>query len=143
MTNATDAQGKLLPDSVRLTRFGTWLRATSLDELPELFNVIKGDMSFIGPRPLLVEYLSLYTAEQQRRHAVRPGITGLAQVTGRNLLPWPERFALDVHYVDALSLTLDISIAFKTVIKVLAREGISSASSPTMEPFQGATGRQM
>lgn len=139
MTNARDANGELLPDDVRLTKFGKTLRALSLDELPEFFNVLKGDMSLIGPRPLLVRYLPLYNAEQRRRHDVRPGLSGLAQCSGRNLLSWEERFALDVEYVNNVSLRMDVSIILKTIRGVFRREGISSETSVTMEPFRGST----
>jgi len=124
-------------DEVRLTGLGRFLRATSLDELPQLLNVVRGEMSFVGPRPLPVEYLSLYSAEQARRHEVRPGITGLAQVSGRNALSWPERFALDVAYVDERSLTTDARILVQTIGAVFSRRGISSDSAATMEPFRG------
>lgn len=137
MTEAKDQYGNLLPDKDRLTRFGAFLRSTSLDELPELFNIVKGDMSIVGPRPLLVQYLPLYNTEQRRRHDVRPGLTGLAQVNGRNTLSWSERFALDVEYVDNISFLIDCKIIFLTMKKVLVREGISSDTSVTMEPFQG------
>ena len=141
MTNARDAQGNLLPDAQRLTRFGRFLRSTSLDELPELFNVLRGDMSLVGPRPLLMAYLPLYSAEQARRHEVRPGITGWAQVNGRNALSWEEKFAMDVWYVDHRSLWLDMKILVLTVRKVLARDGISAAGEATMPRFTGSTGR--
>jgi lipopolysaccharide/colanic/teichoic acid biosynthesis glycosyltransferase len=137
MLDALDADGNLLPDDVRLTRFGRLLRATSLDELPELWNVLKGDMSLVGPRPLLMEYLPLYSAEQARRHEVRPGITGWAQVNGRNALSWPEKFALDVWYLDNRSLLLDIRILMLTVKKVFIREGISADGQATMSRFTG------
>jgi lipopolysaccharide/colanic/teichoic acid biosynthesis glycosyltransferase len=137
MTDARDASGELLPDEVRLTRFGRFLRSTSLDELPELWNVLKGDMSLVGPRPLLVEYLDRYTAEQARRHEVRPGITGLAQVSGRNAISWEERLALDVWYVDNRSLWLDLKILAMTVWKVVRREGVSSEGHVTMPEFMG------
>lgn len=138
MNNARDESGALLDDSQRLTGFGEWLRATSLDELPELFNVLRGDMALVGPRPLLVEYLDLYTPEQARRHEVRPGLTGLAQVSGRNALSWEDRFRLDVEYVDGVSFTGDWAILFQTVGKVIKREGISSETSVTMERFTGS-----
>jgi sugar transferase EpsL len=138
MTNALDADGKLLTDEDRLTPFGQLLRRTSLDELPELWNVLRGDMSLVGPRPLLMEYLPLYTQEQSRRHAVRPGITGWAQVNGRNLLSWDERFILDVWYVDHHSILLDIKILFITSKKVLKREGISAKGEATMPKFKGS-----
>ena len=137
MLDALDADGNPLPDDVRLTRFGRLLRATSLDELPELWNVLKGDMSLVGPRPLLMEYLPLYSAEQARRHEVRPGITGWAQVNGRNALSWPQKFALDVWYVDNRSLLLDIRILLLTVKKVFVREGISADGQATMSRFSG------
>ena len=138
MTDARGVDGQLLPDAVRLTKFGRFLRATSLDELPELWNVIKGDMSLVGPRPLLVEYLPLYSPEQARRHEVRPGITGWAQVNGRNALSWDEKFKLDVWYVDNRSLWLDIKILWLTVKKVLVRDGISAAGEATMSKFTGS-----
>lgn len=137
MTDERDAEGNLLPDGERLTSVGRFIRKTSLDELPQLWNVLKGDMSFIGPRPLLVQYLPLYSASQGRRHEVRPGITGWAQVSGRNAISWERKFALDVWYVDHLSFSLDCIIIWRTVVKVLRREGISSASCDTMEPFEG------
>jgi lipopolysaccharide/colanic/teichoic acid biosynthesis glycosyltransferase len=137
MRDAYDGEGNLLPDEKRLTKFGQFLRSTSLDELPELFNVLKGDMSLVGPRPLLMEYLDRYTPEQARRHEVRPGITGWAQVNGRNALSWEEKFKLDVWYVDNLSLWLDIKILWMTVFKTLRREGISAAGEATMPPFMG------
>lgn len=138
MTDACDFAGCLLPDEDRLTTFGTWLRSTSLDELPEMFNILKGDMSFVGPRPLLIEYLPLYSPHQSRRHEVRPGLTGLAQCRGRNLLSWEERFDLDVQYVDSCSLGLDLRIIVETVSVVFRREGVSSGTSATMEPFRGS-----
>lgn len=137
MTDGRGPDGELLPDAERLTAFGRFLRATSLDELPELWNVIKGDMSLVGPRPLLMEYLPLYSPEQARRHEVRPGVTGWAQVNGRNALGWDEKFALDVWYVDHRSLWLDIRILWLTVRKVLVREGISAAGEATMSKFTG------
>lgn len=137
MTNARDAVGHLLPDAERLTRFGRLLRSTSLDELPELFNVLKGDMSLVGPRPLLMEYLPLYSHTQWRRHDVRPGITGWAQVNGRNEVGWDERFRLDVWYVEHRSLWLDLRILWMTVRKVLVREGISAHGEATMPKFTG------
>lgn len=137
MTDKRDENGKLLPDRERLTKFGRWLRSTSLDELPELWNIIKGDMSIVGPRPLLVEYLPLYSLEQKRRHLVRPGLTGLAQVNGRNAISWEEKFELDVKYVDSLNLATDVQIVVQTVKSVLRREGISSADNATMEAFKG------
>lgn len=138
MTNERDAAGELLPDEMRLTPFGLWLRSTSLDELPEILNIFKGDMSFVGPRPLLVEYLPLYSDRQHRRHEVRPGLTGLAQCRGRNLLSWEERFELDVEYVDSCSFGLDLKVLVETVSVVFKREGVSSGTSATMEPFLGA-----
>ncbi len=138
MRDAFDAQGNSLPDAERLTRFGRWLRATSLDELPELWNVLKGDMSLVGPRPLLMEYLPLYTAAQARRHEAKPGITGWAQVNGRNSLSWEEKFELDVWYVDHLSFLLDIKIILLTIKKVLLREGISAQGEATMPRFTGS-----
>ena len=137
MREARDTEGELLPDEERMTRFGSFLRRASLDELPTLWNVLKGDMSLVGPRPLLMEYLPLYTPEQARRHEVRPGITGWAQVRGRNELPWEERLALDVWYVDHQSFWLDLKILFLTVWKVLKREGISALGSATMPRFEG------
>lgn len=137
MLDALDADGNPLPDDVRLTRFGRLLRATSLDELPELWNVLKGDMSLVGPRPLLMEYLPLYSAEQARRHEVRPGITGWAQVNGRNALSWPQKFALDAWYVDNRSLLLDIRILLLTLKKVFVREGISAEGQATASRFTG------
>lgn len=138
MLDATDKAGQLLPDDQRLTRFGHILRSTSLDELPGLLNVFKGDMSLVGPRPLLMEYLPLYSAEQARRHEVRPGITGWAQVNGRNAISWEDKFRLDVWYVDNRSLWLDIKILFLTVRKVFVREGISAAGEATMSKFTGS-----
>lgn len=137
MTSARDAQGALLPDAQRLTRFGKWLRASSLDELPELINVLKGEMSLVGPRPLLVQYLARYSPEQARRHAVRPGITGWAQINGRNAISWEEKFRLDVWYVDHQSLRLDVKILALTLLKVVRREGISARGEATMPEFFG------
>jgi len=137
MTDARSAEGQLLPDVERMTPFGHFLRSTSLDELPELWNVLKGDMSLVGPRPLLMEYLPLYSAEQARRHEVRPGVTGWAQVNGRNALSWEDKFRLDVWYVDNRSLWLDIKILWLTVRKVLVREGISADGEVTMSKFTG------
>ena len=137
MTDERDENGELLPDSIRLTKFGRFLRSTSLDELPELFNILKGDMSIVGPRPLLVQYLPLYSEHQKRRHEVRPGLTGLAQVNGRNAISWEERFNLDVKYVDNISFILDWKIIILTLKKVFLREGIYSDSTTTMEPFKG------
>lgn len=138
MTDGRDEHGTLLPDSVRLTPFGRFLRASSLDELPELWNVLRGDMSLVGPRPLLMEYLPLYSPEQARRHDVRPGITGWAQVNGRNAISWEVKFALDVWYVDNRTFWLDIKILFLTVKKVFVREGISHGADATMPKFQGS-----
>ena len=140
MTDVRDAQGNLLPDAERLTRFGRFLRATSLDELPELFNVLRGEMSLVGPRPLLMQYLDRYTPEQARRHKACPGITGWAQVNGRNALTWEQKFALDVWYVDHQSLWLDARIIAMTIWKILTREGISQPGQATMEEFRGAAG---
>lgn len=142
MTSERGADGQLLPDGVRLTPFGRFLRATSLDELPELWNVLKGDMSLVGPRPLLTEYLPLYTPEQSRRHEVRPGITGWAQVNGRNAISWEEKLRLDVWYVDHRSLWLDIIILLLTVKKVLVRDGISAADEATMPRFTGSKSQE-
>ena len=139
MTNQRDESGCLLPDSMRLTRFGAFLRSTSLDELPELWNVLRGDMSLVGPRPLLVEYLPLYTSTQARRHDVRPGLTGFAQINGRNSLSWDHRFALDVWYVDNQSFPLDLCILFLTFWKVITREGINATPDITMSPFTGSS----
>jgi undecaprenyl phosphate N,N'-diacetylbacillosamine 1-phosphate transferase len=137
MNDRRDENGNLLPDSERLTKIGRVIRSLSLDELPQLINVLKGDMSLIGPRPLLVQYLPLYDEVQRRRHEVRPGITGWAQVNGRNAISWQEKFAYDVWYVDHLSLSLDIKILLKTIEKVFKREGINSRDSATIEPFKG------
>ena len=137
MTDERDEKGELLPDEARLTEFGKKLRSTSLDELPELFNIIKGDMSLVGPRPLLTEYLSLYNERQARRHEVRPGLTGLAQVHGRNAISWEEKFEIDVEYVDRISFAGDVKIIFETVAAVLKREGINSETAVTMEKFRG------
>lgn len=137
MSDARDAIGNLLPDGERLTRFGTWLRSTSLDELPELFNVLRGDMSLVGPRPLLMRYLDRYTPEQMRRHEVRPGITGWAQVNGRNSLSWADKFRLDNWYVDNKSLALDLRILFLTAQKVLKRDGINEDGQATATEFLG------
>lgn len=137
MTDKRDIEGKLLPDAERLTKVGRFVRSTSADELPQLLNVLKGDMSLIGPRPLLPQYLPLYSKEQARRHEVRPGITGWAQVNGRNAISWTKKFELDVWYVDHCSFLLDLKIIFLTVKKVFVREGISSDTSATMEPFTG------
>lgn len=137
MTNETDENGELLSDDIRLTKFGQMLRNLSLDELPELFNILKGDMSLVGPRPLLIKYIPLYNEYQAHRHDVRPGLTGLAQVNGRNLLGWDEKFAYDVKYVEDESLLLDVRIILKTIKNVLREEGISSETSVTMEEFTG------
>lgn len=137
MTCEKDADGNLLPDEVRLTKYGRFLRSTSLDELPELINILVGQMSIVGPRPLLVRYLPRYNAEQRRRHDVRPGLTGWAQINGRNAISWEEKFRLDVEYVDNLSFLMDIKIVFGTVGKIFKREGISSETSATMEEFVG------
>lgn len=137
MTDERDENGELLPDEVRLTKFGQFLRNTSIDELPELINILKGDMSVIGPRPLLVQYIPLYNEHQARRAEVMPGLTGWAQVNGRNSVTWEDKFDMDVYYVDNYSLALDIKILFMTVKNVIKREGISSDASATMEPFTG------
>ena len=137
MTDERDAEGNLLPDADRLTKVGRFVRSTSIDELPQLWNVLRGDMSLIGPRPLLPQYLPLYSPEQVRRHEVRPGITGWAQVHGRNAISWCEKFKLDVWYVDNLSFATDCQIIFSTIKKVIVREGISSATDATMEDFNG------
>jgi lipopolysaccharide/colanic/teichoic acid biosynthesis glycosyltransferase len=138
MADARDERGELLPDALRLTTWGRLLRASSLDELPELWNVIRGDMSLVGPRPLLVSYLDRYTPEQSRRHEVRPGLTGLAQVNGRNALCWEDRFALDVRYVDTCSFGLDTRILFRTIGNVVARRGISEPGQATAQEFMGS-----
>ena len=137
MTDEKCEGGELLPDDQRLTLFGKMLRSTSLDELPELWNILKGDMSVVGPRPLLVQYLPLYSKEQMRRHDVRPGLTGHAQVNGRNAISWEERFALDCWYVDNMSFWLDLKITCVTFARVFSRRGVSSSTSATMEPFRG------
>lgn len=139
MTSETDNEGHLLPDEVRLTSFGKLLRSTSLDELPELFNILKGDMSIVGPRPLLVKYLPRYNEEQKHRHDVRPGLTGLAQVNGRNTITWEDKFKYDVEYTKNVTFINDVKIILETVLKVLQREGISSDTSVTMEEFRGTT----
>ena len=141
MSNRKDKDGKLLPDEVRLNKYGRMLRKTSLDEIPELINILKGDMAIVGPRPLLVEYLQLYSKEQHRRHEVLPGLTGYAQVNGRNLISWEERFKYDVWYVDNISFRLDLKILQKTLGVVLGRKGISSETSATMETFKGSENR--
>ncbi|MFJ7363439.1 sugar transferase [Peribacillus frigoritolerans] len=138
MTDERDEHGELLPDNVRLTRFGRLLRSTSLDELPELFNILRGDMSIVGPRPLLVQYLPIYNDHQKRRHEVRPGLSGLAQVNGRNAISWENKFDLDVEYVDNVSFIGDWKIIFLTIKKVFVREGINSEAAATMEPFKGS-----
>ena len=138
MTNEVDENGNLLPDDKRLTKFGKLLRSTSLDELPELFNILKGDMSIVGPRPLLVRYLPLYNEYQKHRHDARPGFTGWAQCNGRNSISWEEKFDLDVYYVNHITFLLDVKIIFKTIKTVLCREGISSEASATMEEFRGS-----
>lgn len=137
MTSEIDENGNLLPDEVRLTSFGKKLRATSFDELPELFNILKGDMSIVGPRPLLIKYLPLYTSEQRKRHYVKPGLTGLAQISGRNSITWEDKFNLDINYVNTLSFNLDLKIIILTVKSVLKKEGINSDNSVTMEEFKG------
>ncbi len=137
MTDERDKDGKLLPDAQRLTKVGRFVRSTSIDELPQLWNVLKGDMSLIGPRPLLVQYLPLYSKEQARRHEVRPGITGWAQCHGRNAISWKKKFKLDVWYVDHISFMTDCKVIITTIKKVLGREDINSATSATMEPFNG------
>ena len=135
MTDGKDANGDLLPDEVRLTKFGKLLRSTSLDELPELWNILKGDMSIVGPRPLLVRYLPFYTQEERKRHSVRPGLTGYAQINGRNALNWEDRFAYDLEYVEKCSLALDVKILFETVGKVFKRSGTLSGAAQTVEDF--------
>lgn len=139
MTDERDENGELLPDEVRLTKFGQFLRNTSIDELPELINIIKGDMSVIGPRPLLVQYIPLYNKHQARRAEVKPGLSGWAQVNGRNSVTWEDKFDMDVYYADNYSLALDLKILFMTVKNVIKREGISSDTSATMEPFTGTS----
>ncbi len=141
MRDAVDAAGNPLPDSERMTPFGSFLRSSSLDELPELWDVLKGDMSLVGPRPLLMEYLPLYSTEQYRRHEVRPGVTGWAQINGRNALSWDEKFKLDVWYVDNRSLWLDLEIIFLTIKKVVVRDGISADGEATMSKFEGTQGK--
>ena len=137
MTDERDEKGELLPDSIRVTKFGKMLRSTSLDELPELFNIFKGDMSVVGPRPLLVQYLPLYNEKQKRRHEVRPGLSGLAQVNGRNAITWDEKFNYDVEYVEKVSFTLDVRIVLRTIIKAFRQEDINAGSEVTMEAFTG------
>jgi lipopolysaccharide/colanic/teichoic acid biosynthesis glycosyltransferase len=143
MTDERNENGELLPDSIRLTKFGKFLRSTSLDELPELFNILKADMSIIGPRPLLVQYLPLYDEHQKRRHEVRPGLSGMAQVSGRNAISWEEKFYLDVEYVDNVSFIEDWKIIFLTIKKVFVREGINSETAATIEPFKGTNKERM
>lgn len=138
MTDEKDAKGNLLPDNLRLTKLGSIVRKTSMDELPQLINVLKGDMSLIGPRPLLYKYIPLYTQEQLRRHEVRPGITGLAQVNGRNSISWTEKFKYDVEYVDQLTLSLDFKILLLTLLKVVKREGVNQSEERPMQPFNGS-----
>ena len=138
MTEKRDQEGKLLPDKERLTEFGRKLRSSSLDELPELINIIKGEMSIVGPRPLLVEYLPLYNQEQRKRHEVRPGLTGLAQVNGRNSIRWEEKFEYDIEYIKTMSAWTDIKIIYQTIKKVWKKEGIQAGQSPTIEPFKGS-----
>jgi lipopolysaccharide/colanic/teichoic acid biosynthesis glycosyltransferase len=138
MTDEKDGKGNLLSDEIRLTKFGKFLRATSLDELPELWNILKGDMSIIGPRPLLVEYLPLYNEFQKQRHQVRPGLTGLAQVNGRNAISWEDKFGLDIEYISNLKFTIDLKIFILSIKKVLIREGITSENSSTVEKFTGS-----
>ena len=140
MTDARDARGLLRPDAERMTLFGRWLRASSLDELPELLNVLRGEMSLVGPRPLLVEYLGRYSAEQARRHEIRPGITGWAQINGRNGLTWEEKFRLDVWYVDNRSMALDLKIIAMTLVRILSREGVTAPGEATMPRFTGKAG---
>lgn len=142
MTDEKNENGELLPDSVRLTKFGKFLRSTSLDELPGLFNIFKGDMSIIGPRPLLVQYLPLYNEHQKRRHEVRPGLSGLAQISGRNAISWEDKFKLDVQYVDQVSFLRDLKIICHTIKKVFIREGINSETAATVEVFQGNNKRK-
>lgn len=137
MTDERDADGKLLPDAQRLTKVGKFVRSTSIDELPQLINVLKGDMALIGPRPLMPKYLPLYTQEQMRRHEVRPGITGWAQINGRNDIPWSKKFELDIYYVDHLTFSFDLKIFFMTILKVFKREGISAEGQATTEAFNG------
>jgi len=138
MTDERDGQGNLLPDNQRLTRVGAFIRKTSMDELPQLYNVLKGEMSLVSPRPLLLKYLPLYSVEQRRRHDVKPGITGWAQVNGRNSISWTRKFELDVYYVDHMSFALDIKILWMTVLKVLKREGVNQSAERPMRPFDGS-----
>lgn len=139
MTDERDENGELLPDEIRLTTFGKKLRSSSLDELPELFNILKGDMAIVGPRPLLTSYLCLYSPFQRLRHSVRPGLTGLAQVNGRNLIDWDDRFRLDVDYVRSCSFCLDVTIVLRTISSVIRKEGITASDAATMPPFQGSS----
>jgi len=141
MTDARDGQGNLLPDAERLTPVGMWIRSHTLDELPQLWNVLRGDMSLVGPRPLLTQYVERYTPEQGRRHMVKPGITGLAQISGRNALSWEEKFALDTWYVDHFSLWLDMTIMLKTILRLIKRDGISQEGHATMPEFMGTSKR--
>jgi len=141
MTNERDDKGNLLPNHIRLTKFGKILRSTSLDELPELFNILKGDMSIIGPRPLLIEYLPLYNERQKHRHDVRPGLSGLAQVNGRNAITWEEKFNYDLKYVENISFIIDCKIIVQTILKVIIRQGVNSSESVTMEKFKGEPDR--
>jgi lipopolysaccharide/colanic/teichoic acid biosynthesis glycosyltransferase len=143
MNDKKDEQGNPLPDEVRLTKFGKVLRSTSLDELPELWNILKGDMSIVGPRPLLQKYIPLYTSEQRKRHQVRPGLTGLAQVNGRNALDWEMKFQLDIQYIQHITFWADIKIILQTVANVFRREGVSSATSATMEEFTGTKNKSL
>jgi len=143
MTDKKDSEGNLLPDGERLTKLGKFLRCTSIDELPELYNIFKGEMSIVGPRPLLVQYLPLYTKEQRHRHAVKPGLTGLAQVSGRNAISWEERFNLDLKYIDNINIFTDIHIVLLTIRRVLFRDGISSDNEATMECFTGTTHKRL
>lgn len=142
MTNEVGSDGELLPDSHRLTKFGRFLRSTSIDELPELFNILKGDMSFIGPRPLLTDYLPLYDKYQRRRHEVRPGLSGLAQISGRNTIDWEDRFDLDIQYIENINFIGDCKILFVTIKKVIIREGINAECAATAEPFMGKNTRE-
>ena len=138
MTDEKDAQGVLLPDNLRITKFGAFIRSTSLDELPQLINVLKGDMSLVGPRPLLFKYIPLFSEEQKRRHKIKPGITGWAQVNGRNSISWTKKFELDVYYVDHISFLFDVKILWRTALKVLIREGVNQDNNKPMEPFNGS-----
>ena len=142
MTNKKDCEGNFLPDSERLTKFGRFLRASSLDELPEIFNIARGEMSFVGPRPLLVEYLPLYNEKQKQRHAVRPGLTGLAQINGRNAISWEAKFDLDIKYIQKITFDTDTVIFFSTLLKVLKKDGVNSTAEISMEKFSGTQKRQ-